>query len=350
MSKPKLVHILSKDDDDACMARWRRTPRTRAVRVLPADATDEEWLAGRRAGIGASELASVLGVPGAYTSPFSLWWAKKLGWESDSDEAMRIGSKLEPLVGEMFAERRPDLALFRTDGRLWQHWQHPWMLATPDFVAVDETGRLEPVECKTDEGGTGWGQPGTDEVPVKHRVQLLVQCAVLGAERGHLVRLAGKRLTAYTVDALDETVTRPDDPEQLDGWAPTEWELWVSVGERFMGSLALDVPPDPDDHPQTEQALQRLYPAPADDDDTGPVAAYLDDEVCNEFVLAHNALAAAQARFDLARNVARAQLGAAKQGRRVSDATLVLERRVYKRGAYAVGPGVVDQIVRRTWT
>jgi predicted phage-related endonuclease len=337
VGKPKLIHPLSKEDDERCMARWRRTPRTRAVRVLPADATDEQWHAARRAGIGASELASVLGVQGAYGSPFSVWWAKKLQWETDPTMAMVIGSKLEPVIGELFAEQRPDLLVARPDGRLWQHWQHPWMLATPDFLAVTEQGTVEPVEAKSDEGGSEWGQPGTDQIPGKHRVQLLMQCAVLGAERGHLVRLAGKRFTMYTVEAL------ADDDQLL--------AAWVEAGYRFMGSLELDVPPEPDAHPQTEAALQRLWPAPAEPDEDGqPKEVYLDDEVADEFLAAHTAKKVAEIRYQLARNVLRERMRDASVALRASDSTPIAERRLYKRSGYEVGPCMVDEIRRKSWS
>jgi hypothetical protein len=353
MAKPKLIHPLSKEDDDACMARWRRTPRTRGVKLLDTDATDEQWHLARRAGIGASELASVLGVPGAYSSPFAVWWAKRLGWESGRTDAMHIGSKMEPLIGELFFERRPDIMLCRPDGRLWRHYQHDWMLATPDFLAVvehDGDVTIEPVECKSDEGGHGWGKPGTDQIPAKHRVQLLVQCAVLGAARGHLVRLAHKRLTVYTVEALDETITKPTDPAGLDEWTPTEFEVWTDAGSKFMGSLLVATPPDPDEHKATEAALQLLYPAVDVDDDGEPVLAYVDDDLADEFLNAHDALAAATARFARARNVMRDRIGRAGRLARASNEALVAERRFYKRDGYSVGPAVVDELRRKDWT
>lgn len=335
------------------MARWRRTPRTRAVRVLATDATDEQWHDARRAGIGASELASVLGVPGAYSSAFAVWWAKRLGWESDRTDAMHIGTKMEPLIGELFAEQRPDVMLVRPDGRLWQHHKLDWLLATPDFLAVVEQDgevTVEPVECKSDEGGHGWGKPGTDQIPAKHRVQLLVQCAVLGAARGHLVRLAHKRLTVYTVEALDETPTKPTDPALMDEWTPTEFEVWADVGTKFMGSLALGTPPDPDGHDATEAALRRLYPAVEVDDDGEPLVAYVDDDLADEYLSAHDALAAAKARFATSRNVLLDRLGRAGKLLRASTEATVAERRLYKRDGYSVSPTVVDELRRRDWT
>jgi putative phage-type endonuclease len=327
--KPKLIRCLSKVDEAEAMRRWRKAPRTEAVRVLPASATEEQWLEARQAGIGASEMASVLGVPGAYRSLFALWWAKTGGWnEADSFE-MKVGRKLEPVIGELFAEERPDLLVCRPDGRLWRHWQHTWMLATPDFLAATEMGMVEPVECKSDEGGYGWGQPGTDEVPDHHRVQLLQQCYVFGAARGHLVRLAGKRLTRYTV-------------EREDVWVP---EAWVKAGESFLTSLELGTPPDPDGSESTLDTLKRLHPAvdPPDEEGNEPIA-FIDDGLLRELASAKDAMDEAENRYRTAEAQVRDHLGGAKYAASNATGLVVATRVLYKRSGYEVAPGMVDQI------
>lgn len=327
--KPKLIKCLSKEDEAEAMRRWRKAPRTQAVRVLPAEATEADWLDARQLGIGASEMASVLGVHGAYRSRFALWWAKSEGWSDTDTFEMKVGRKLEPVIGELFAEERPDLLVCRPDGRLWRHPVHQWMLATPDFLAATEVGMVEPVECKSDEGGYGWGPPGTDQVPAHHAVQLLQQCYVLGAPRGHLVRLAGKRLSLYTVEC----------PEV---WVPDDW---VSAAESFITSLELGTPPDPDGSESTGAALARLFPAIDDPDEEGnePVA-YMDDALLDELAAAKVAKDAADDRLKTAEHRVRERMGRAKYAARNSTATVVATRVLYKRSGYEVAPGMVDQL------
>lgn len=334
--KPKLTVPVSKEDEQRALERWRKRPKSQAVKVLPADAEDVDWLEARRHGIGASELAAVLDVPGAFQSSFSLWWAKKLGWSTERTFAMKVGTLLETTLGALFADERPDLMVCRPDGRLYRHPEHDWMLCTPDFLAVNEHGRVEPVECKSDEGGA-WGPVAELKVPPKHRVQLHAQMRVYGAERGHLVRLAHKRMTVYTFEAA--------------GLGDEEWAEWVDAGYRFMGSLDLGTPPDPDGSEATEHALLQLYPAPADPDpETGEdVKVFVDDELAAEFFAAHDAKEAAKARFALVRNQMRERMGMARFALRRSDSLAVAERRQYKKSGYEVMPHTVDEIRRRAW-
>lgn len=334
--KPKLTVPVSKQDEQAALERWRKRPKSQAVKVLPADASDERWLEERRMGIGASELAGVLGVPGAFHSPFSLWWAKKLGWTTERTFAMKVGTLLETTLGALFADERPDLMVCRPDGRLFRHPEHDWMLCTPDFLAVNEQGRVEPVECKSDEGGA-WGPVAELKVPPKHRVQLHTQMMVFGAERGHLVRLAHKRMHVYTFEA-----SNVDEYER---------GQWIDAGYKFMGSLDLGTPPDPDGSDSTQDALLQLFPSPADPDpDTGEeIKALIDDELAEEFRAAHDARAAALARFDLARNRMRERMGPARLALLRSNTDVVVaERRQYKKAGYEVGPHTVDEIRRRS--
>lgn len=288
------------------------------------DDQDAAWLACRREGIGASEIASVCGVPGAFSSPFALWWAKHLGWETERTFAMRVGQVLEAPIAELFGERFPDMRLVRPASRLYASAEHSWMLASPDYVAINDAGGIEPVECKSDEGKS-WG----DEPPLKHVMQVWQQCMVLGAPRGHLVRLAGKRLHAYIVE--------PD---------PEAWQTMIAAGEWFQGLRRLGEPPDVDGHDATEDALRRLYPAPVAEDHAD-AEAVLPDDLLVEFRQAWGERQYANERFAIVRNRVRLALGL---GRWAFDSTgaRVIEHRQYKRAGFVVGPTVVDEI-RKAW-
>lgn len=346
---------LSTEDVNAVVGRFGVAPRTTALPVVRHDETRDTWLDARQAGIGASDIAAVLGLS-PYASPFSLWWAKKLGWHLDSTREMAIGLLLEPLIAGLFGEDHPDLYVCRPAARTYRHADHPWMLASPDFVAVaarrgcqcaafpmargeadcpnHETSPplvgIEPVECKSDDGGHGWGKPGTDQVPEHHRWQVWQQCEVLGARRGHLVRMRGKKLTEYVLPYGD-------------GQAAEYLGVAVVAAKRFMASVAADTPPDPDAHSETEAALKLLYPNTVEDK-----TVYLADRLAAEFEDAHDALAAAKARYQLARNLVRHRMGSAAVALRMSDGRRVATRRQYKRTDFHVPPAMVDEIRRAT--
>jgi len=311
------------------VALFGASPRTTAVPVLPASQYGTpEWLAERRYMIGASEMAAVLGLS-PHASPFSLWWAKREGWELEQTLGMRIGHLLEPVVAGLFAELRPDLLVCRSNTSLWRHPHLAWMGCTPDYLGVrsqpEGLPTVEPIEIKTDEGGSGWGPAGSGEVPVHHRVQVRQQCVVFGADRGHLVRLAGKRLTAYVIEC--------------DTAALVEVGEWVTQGEAFVKSLMDGDPPDIDGHKATTETLERLHPGPDPDAST-----FVEDELAAQYEWAEGEYKAAKQVREQAKNLVRHALGDARYGAVASTGRRFVDRRVYKRRAYEVAASMVDAL------
>jgi len=353
--RARSVVPLSNGDAKRAVARFGRSPRTAAVPLLPPDAGEDVWLEARRRGpdgyrVGASELAAVLGLS-PHSSPFSLYWAKQPDWERDpAGRRQRYGHAVEAGIAGLFAEDRPELLVVRPGAALWGHPVEQWLCCTPDFIAVasdadlcthggdclvhrdtrglhnfDDRGgvHIEPVECKSDKGGRGWGKPGTDQVPAHHRVQLLVQCEILGAPRGWLVR----EEHAYRVD--------------YDDAARAEMAGWLAEGRAFVAGLEAGAPPDIDGHEATAATLSQLHPAV--DEDT---EEFLPAALAAEFVEALDALDAAKARAEEAKNRVRDRMGRAQyavdpDGRRVAH------RVVYKRRSYEVAAGMVDQLRRK---
>lgn len=120
------------------------TQDQRAVRSLPyAPANDRaEWLAGRRKGIGGSDVGAILGVD-PYTTAEELW-LEKTGQQIPPDvmspDAMR-GTRLESIALEQaapwFRERGMVVAPFNrsSDYVRLVHPDYPWMLGTVDATA-----------------------------------------------------------------------------------------------------------------------------------------------------------------------------------------------------------------------
>jgi putative phage-type endonuclease len=239
-----------------------------------ADHTNPDWHKQRAGGIGASEIAAVLGFS-PWESPFGLYWRKVHGWILDDTDELRAGRLAEPVVAAWFAEEHPEFAV-RPAG-LYAHPERLWERATPDRllykracldcdgVGTYASGRLEFVcpdcggqggelvaglECKYVIGGwDGWGDEGTDDVPVYYRAQCLQQLDVLGVDRVYLAAWHGADFRWYLI-RRDERDLR----------------IMHAAGEAFMGRLAAgDVPPL-DGHDATRTALKRIHPSIEDRD------------------------------------------------------------------------------------
>ena len=78
--------------------------------------TREEWLENRKGGIGASEVATVLGI-NPWETPYQLW-RRKVGLDAGKDEnmAMRLGHLLEDAVAKLWAEETDNEVIASTAG------------------------------------------------------------------------------------------------------------------------------------------------------------------------------------------------------------------------------------------
>jgi len=235
--------------------------------VLIETATEEDWLAARRRGITASEIAALLGVS-PYTSPYALYHQKLgvLAPEADSD-VMERGRVLEPYIADKFAAARPDLMVAGTGRELFRHADRPWQMATPDRLLCEDMRldfdgdrvieELEPaavLECKVDGGSDEWGEPGTDEIPVHYRAQVLWQCDVISVQRWYVACLRARdwKLCVYT--------------GEIDAAAGDDLALMRSEARIFLDRLEAQDAPGVDWHPATSHALRTLY-AGTDDTD-----------------------------------------------------------------------------------
>lgn len=351
MTGVKLTVPFTSGQSRAIVRRFGRTPRVPAVPLLPPDCTEGQWRAARLARVGASELAAVLECS-PYASPFSLWWSKQEGWPTPETLGMKVGTMLEPIIAELFAQSRPDLMVARSGAGLWGHPDYDFLSCTPDFLAVtnicpdcmgtineDEncplcngvgymrTPRVEPVECKSDEGGAGWGRPGTDEVPAHHAVQVFTQCEIFDADRGHLVRLAGKRFAAYVLDYTpDRRATMRD--------------AWIPAARSFVTSLETGIQPDIDGHKATAEALRERHPAIEPDKRVS-----LGLELVRRLDRYSEAVKHANAELALVKNQIRDALGDAEFGT-TPGGTPVIHRTIGKRAGYSVAPTIVDSVRR----
>jgi putative phage-type endonuclease len=165
------------------------------------------WLAERRHGIGASEAAAACGLS-PWMSPLELF-LQKTGRAPDVEETlpMRAGTALEPVVLRAFEERAGVVVTGRQE-RVFDR-RLPWRWATLD-------GRVEShravVQAKTAGSADGWGEDGSDQIPLHYMLQVQHELACTECELAFVpVLFAVRELRVYeiprsqpVIDALTE--------------------------------------------------------------------------------------------------------------------------------------------------
>jgi putative phage-type endonuclease len=291
--------------------------------LLVPTASEAEWLAARDNGITASEIAVVMGLS-PYESPFALYHRKRGDLERAGDNVeMRVGRHFESLVCEMFAEQHPEF-IVGGDGRsLYAHPGRPWQMATPDRLVWErDNDRFWPAadfqnvpdavaEAKTSATYDGWGEDGSDEIPVHYRCQALWQMDVMGVETAFIpcLFLHSRKLRVYEIT--------------MDADARADLKLLREEAELFLERhLRPGREPDVDWRPATGEALKQLHSGLEDTDVT--ISRTLE----RQYKAACAAAKKAEQRKSLAENRIRARLG---DGRRAlgPDGQVVATRQVY---------------------
>jgi putative phage-type endonuclease len=207
----------------------------------PTTYTRAEWFARRRKGLGASDAAAVLGAD-QHRSPFQVW-CEKTGQLSkeEAGEAAEWGLRLEPYVGQAFAERSGRSVTFWPQYTILQHQSLDWMICTPDAVQKCPERGHGLLQIKT--ASAFLAKEWADEPPPGYQVQLQHEMAVVGATWGTLcVLIGGQRLKWFDLEA------RPDFQEAM---IEQEQAFWLRV-------LSYD-PPPPDGSESCRRTLGRLY-------------------------------------------------------------------------------------------
>lgn len=212
-----------------------------AVHIGTWEPGTAEWNEARRLTINGSEIAAVLGIS-PYDSPFSLWHRKagRIGEVEQTDE-MYWGNQLEDVIRDEFNRRHADTYTspgFRPYG-LFRHHERTWQGGGPDGIAEGEL-----LECKTARYDDGWGDEGTDEIPVHYRAQCLWYLDVFGYQVCHVaVLIAGSEYREYRVEHDAAEV----EPMRLKARA-------------FLDTLDAGQAPPLDGHDATYEAVRELHP------------------------------------------------------------------------------------------
>jgi putative phage-type endonuclease len=262
----------------------------------------------RNAGLGASEAAAALGLD-PYTSPTEVWMAKTgQGNDVEATLAMRLGRLLEDPVARLYAAEtghrvQRHRRACRACTKIGMDWacrdsavfdgQFPWLYAHLDRVGWDPTHATPRyvLEIKTTGWpGEEWGESGTDQVPLRVLVQVVLQMRLANYARARVAALLwGRELRWYEFERTPETERQVLDELRY------FWHLVES------GS-----PPVHADHKQTGRALRRLY---AQDSGLRVVAGEDDWALVDQVLTAYATWKSAEAAYEVAMVTAQARLG-----------------------------------------
>jgi putative phage-type endonuclease len=156
-----------------------------------------EWLEARNAGIGGSDAAAAIGVS-KYKTPLELY-NEKVSGKSDfkGNWFTERGKALEPVLRQWYASET-GLPVKLSD-HILKSEKYPFMLYSMDgFVETSNGNKL--LEFKTASSYNGWGEVGSDEIPMEYAVQCQHGLIVLGWEECDVaVSIAGMPPQSYTV-------------------------------------------------------------------------------------------------------------------------------------------------------
>jgi putative phage-type endonuclease len=153
-----------------------------------------EWheLRNQPGSIGGSEIAACSGLS-QWESPITKW-AKKTGQIPDEVEpnmSMKLGTKLESPILELFADEHPELEIYETG--TWANKMYDWARANLDGLYKDADGNWGIIEVK-------FSRDYWTQVPQSYRAQVLWYMKVFGIRRAKLVALAGSSYMEFDIE------------------------------------------------------------------------------------------------------------------------------------------------------
>jgi putative phage-type endonuclease len=213
---------------------------------------EEDWLAQRRAGIGASDVPKILGMS-PYGDAFTVWADKVYGAEQEQTEDMLRGKRREDVILEDFELEK---GLYVRHRQLFvAHPQYSWVRATVDGLAFESptvdsdpvTDAIALVEAKHDGGFARW-----QKVPDHHQIQVQWQMLTTGLDVGFLAVWHSGRFESYELEAdrglQNMMLDRVNDFRAR--------HITGGIGER--------TPPEPGPSTATAQVIANLWEADPD--------------------------------------------------------------------------------------
>ena len=214
--------------------------------ILGPYETRDEWLQARRLGIGGSDIGALLGLS-QFKSPLQVFYEKTEGSTQEVNEAMEIGSAIEPWICEQWRRSLPGIPTpVLTDLVMIQSNTFPFLIHSPDAIWLDpDFLPLAGVEIKNIRSDANW-----DPLPEFYMAQVQHGLLCSGLDRWIVVALvAGQKL-----------ITREIEPDK-------EFQGRIALeAEKFWSDHVLkNVPPEPDGSEMDSNVLNRRWEVSQDE-------------------------------------------------------------------------------------
>lgn len=175
--------------------------------------TRAEWLADRKTGIGGSDIAAIMGLS-KWRTPMDVYLDKRgESAPQDESEAMHWGNVHEAAIRGHYEAVTGRTVI--VPGMI--RGEASYQIANVDGLTND--GRV--LEIKTARYPDGWGEPGTDQVPVAYLLQVQWYMLVTGTRVADVaVLIGGNEFRLYEV---------PADPELQEMMETAADDFWQCV-------------------------------------------------------------------------------------------------------------------------
>jgi putative phage-type endonuclease len=154
----------------------------------------QEWhdLRNEPGAVGGSDIAAITGLS-AWESAITKWAkkTKQIPDEIQPNMSMRLGTKLEAPILEIFTEEHPELTVYETG--TWANKEHAWARSNPDGLYKTADGEWGIVEVK-------FSRDYWSGVPQSYRAQVLWYMRVFGIKQAKLVALAGSNYMEFDIE------------------------------------------------------------------------------------------------------------------------------------------------------
>ena len=151
-----------------------------------------EWFEARKGRIGGSSVGTVLGL-NPYRSAMTEYYTMTGEYQPENKPSMsmRLGTKLEDDILEIFCEEHPELEIYQVG--TYTSETHDWVVVNPDAVYRDKDGNWGLIEVK-------FSRDYFNDIPASYEAQMLYYMRHLGLKSGYLVALCN---SAYVEKPLE---------------------------------------------------------------------------------------------------------------------------------------------------
>lgn len=256
-------------------------------------------LEARRHGIGSSDIGTVAGLC-PWASPIEAWEVKRGLRVVEETHAMRMGTALEPVIANLYAEDAlregesltlPEIVWPALDGTV-RHPTLSWVLASPDRVVMRDAApvRLVEIKCASYRTAHLWGDSYT-AIPDHYRAQIEWQMLATGVHTADLaVLLGGDEFRIYRGIEHD----------------PVLADALLTIGRDFWRRVETGDPPPVDGSEAYSDYLSRAFPRSTREEKTATEAV---DLLGRELGEVKATIATAEAREKVLSNALRLAIG-----------------------------------------